>query len=221
MKILTIVLSALLAASAFAQEKAVPVEEEPSHKTVLKNSFIQVFRVRVEPGQVSRMHIHSHDDGAVRLSSATIVSESPGHPAGAPEKTSPGMVSARDIEKKPLTHRVRNVGTTVFEVMDVQVLKRPDGPEAPPIAPPAAENPSMRIYRYDLEPGGKSPQHAHTRPYLIVAATDMNLGMTAPDGQSMSHPVKAGDLHWIETPVTHTLVNEGKEKGILVEFELK
>ena len=33
--------------------------------------------------------------------------------------------------------------------------------------------------------------------------------------------VKAGDFHWVDTAVTHTLVNEGKEKGILVEFELK
>ena len=211
----------LLAGLAFAQDKGVPVEQEPDHKSVFKNDYIQVFRVRVEPGQATGMHVHSHDDAAVRLSRATIVSESPGQPAGAPETTVPGGVSARDTGTRPLTHRVRNIGTTVFEVMDVQELKRPDGPEAPPITTPAAENPTMRIYKYELEPGGKSAQHAHTRPYLLVAATDMSLRMTAPDGKSMAHPIKAGDFHWVDTAVTHTLVNEGKEKGILIEFELK
>ena len=221
MRSLVIALAALLASPAYAQEKAVPVEEEPSHKTVLKNDYIQVFRVRIEPGQASQMHIHAHDDAAVRLSKATVVSESPDRPVGAPESASPGVVSAREIEGKPLTHRVRNVGTTAFEVMDVQILKRPDGPAAPPIAATAAENPQMRIYRYELEPGGKSAQHAHARPYLLVAATDMNLRMTSPDGRSMSHPIRAGDFHWIEAVVTHTFHNDGKEKGVLVEIELK
>ena len=49
----------------------------------------------------------------------------------------------------------------------------------------------------------------------------MNLRMTAPGGGSMTHPVKAGDLHWVEAAVTHSLINEGPEKAVLVEFELK
>jgi quercetin dioxygenase-like cupin family protein len=79
----------------------------------------------------------------------------------------------------------------------------------------------MRVYRYELAPGAGSPMHTHARPYLLVAATDMNLRMTSPEGASMTHPVKAGDLHWVGVAVTHTLVNEGREKGVLVEFELK
>jgi quercetin dioxygenase-like cupin family protein len=130
-------------------------------------------------------------------------------------------VSARENEKKPHTHRVHNIGTTLFDVIDVQILKRPDGPAAPPITAPAAENPQMRVYRYELGPGAGSAQHSHARPYLLVAATDINLRMTSPDGGSMTHPVKAGDLHWVEAAVTHTLINEGPEKAVLVEFELK
>ena len=124
-------------------------------------------------------------------------------------------------EPKALTHQVHNVGTTVFDVIDVQVLKRPDGPEAPPISTPAAENPRLRIYRYELAPGAASATHAHARPYLLVAATDMNLRMTAPAGGSRTHPIKAGDFHWVDVPVTHTFVNNGSGNGVLVEFELK
>ncbi len=204
-----------------AQDTAVPVEKEPHHRTVFKNDYVQVFRVNLEPGMVSLMHTHARDDAAVRLSTATVTAQSPGEPAGAPEFVSPGLVSARDNEKKPHTHRVHNIGTTLFDVIDVQILKRPDGPATPPIAVPAAENPRMRVYRYELEPGARSAPHTHARPYLLVAATDMNLRAALPEGGSVAHLVKAGDLHWVETAVTHTLINEGREKSVVVEFELK
>ena len=221
MNIAIAALIALMAAPSSAEDGAVPVEQEPAHKTVLKNDYIQVFRVSLEPGKATGMHIHAHDDAAVRLSTATMTSDSPGVPAGAPESRTAGFVSARKNEPTALTHRVHNVGNTLFDVLDVQILKRPDGPAALPISAPAAENPQMRIYRYELAPGAGSAQHTHARPYLLVAATDMNLRMTSPDGGSMAHPVKAGELHWVETAVTHTFFNDGQQSGVLVEFELK
>lgn len=221
MKINVITLIAVLTAMSPGQDGAVPVEEEPHHKTVLKNEYVQVFRVTLEPGKTSLMHTHAHDDAAVRLSKATVTAESPGGPTGKPEFVYPGLVSARENEKKPHTHRVHNIGTTLFDVVDVQILKRPAGPAATPITAPAAENAQMRVYRYELGPGTGSAQHTHARPYLLVAATDMKLRMSSPESGSKAHPVKAGDFHWVDEGVTHTLMNEGREKGVLVEFELK
>jgi quercetin dioxygenase-like cupin family protein len=221
MNIAVVALIAFAAATPSAKDGAVPVEQEPNHRTVLKNDYVQVFRVTLDPGKSTLMHTHAHDDAAVRLGRATVRAERPGEPAGEPESVSPGAVSARENERKPYTHRVHNIGTTVFDVLDVQVLKRPDGPAAPPIAAPAAENPRMRVYRYELGPGEASGQHTHARPYLLAAATDLDLRMTSAEGASMAHPVKAGDLHWVEAAVTHTLINQGAEKGVLVEFELK
>jgi mannose-6-phosphate isomerase-like protein (cupin superfamily) len=45
--------------------------------------------------------------------------------------------------------------------------------------------------------------------------------MKAPDGGSMDHPVKTGDFHWIDSKVTHTLTNNGKESGVIIEVELR
>jgi quercetin dioxygenase-like cupin family protein len=103
----------------------------------------------------------------------------------------------------------------------VQILSRPAVPPAPAISPPAAENASMRVYRYELAPGVASAQHTHERPYVILAATDANLRMTSPGGASMDHAFKAGDIHWVDSAVTHTLANRGSDKAILVEIELK
>jgi len=211
----------ILAGSAGAPDAAVPVEQEPHHKTALQNEYVRAYRVSLEPGETSLMHSHARDDAAVRLSTATVAAESPGEPLGAPEPVYPGLVSARDNEAKPHVHRVHNIGTTTFRVIDVEVLSRPPGPSAPPISAPAAENAKMRIYRYDLAPGAASTQHTHSRPYLLVAATDVDLRMSSPDGARMEHLVKAGDMHWVSTAVTHTLMNRGTGNAILVEFELK
>jgi beta-alanine degradation protein BauB len=211
----------LVACTSAAPDRAVPVEDEPHHKTVFRNEYVQAFRVQLEPGTTSLMHIHSRDDAAVRLSTATVAADSPGEPIGPDEPVYPGMVSARDNEAKPKIHRVHNIGATLFDVVDVQILKRPEGAEAAPISTPDAANAKMRLYRYELEPGASSAQHTHARPYLLVAVTAAELRMTSPDGATMDHPVKVGDMHWVDSAVTHTFTNRGSGKTILVEFELK
>jgi hypothetical protein len=45
--------------------------------------------------------------------------------------------------------------------------------------------------------------------------------MTGPDGKSSAHQVKAGDFHWVDGNVTHSLTNEGSAEAQLVEIELK
>jgi len=222
MRMLVLPAVAVLAvAGVSAGDAPVPVDREPLHKPVLRNDYVIALHVTIAPGQSTALHTHAHDGAAIRLSEATVSTEVPGEaptPAGAAH---PGDVTVAARAKAPLTHFVRNVGTTAFEVIDLEFLKRPDGPATAAIAPPAAENETARAYRWPLAPGASSPQHTHERPYVIVAATPMLLRMTAPDGQSMEHPVKAGDLHWVDTRVTHTLTNRGAEPGILVEVELK
>jgi mannose-6-phosphate isomerase-like protein (cupin superfamily) len=56
---------------------------------------------------------------------------------------------------------------------------------------------------------------------VIVAATPLQLKMTAPDGRSSTEHVKAGDFHWVDSTVTHTLTNEDAVEGQIVEIELK
>ena len=211
----------LAVALASIPDGSVPVEQEPNHKTIFKNEYVQAFRVNLEVGETTLMHTHTRDDAAVRLSTATVAAEAPGEPLGPPESVYPGFVSARNNEPTPHTHRVHNMGSTLFDVIDVQVLRRPEGPAAPPISAPAAENAKMRLYRYELEPGAASAQHTHARPYLLVAATDVELRRTSPDGASSARSLKAGEREWVNTAVTHALMNQGQQKAILVEFELK
>lgn len=202
-------------------QQPVSSDQEPLHKEALRNSYMLVLHVMIPPGKSTEFHTHSRDSVAVHLSDAQIKIQEPEKEARGPNILHPGDVSANDYATHPYTHKVINAGDTVFDVFDIEALKRPDGPQKKPIGPVAAENASMRVYRYELAPGASSPQHTHERPYMIVAATPMELKMTAPDGQASAHPVKAGDLHWVDQKVTHTLTNQGSEKGVIVEVELK
>ena len=108
-----------------------------------------------------------------------------------------------------------------MDVIDLELLHRPEHPSTSAAAPIAAENPSVRVYRWVITPGTATAMHTHTRPYLIVAVSPMQLKMTAPDGKSRTEQVKAGDFHWVNVGVTHSLANEGSTEGQIVEFELK
>jgi quercetin dioxygenase-like cupin family protein len=200
----------------------VPVNEEPMHKVVLENDYVQVMHVLVPPGQSTQFHTHSHDGVAVRLSNAKTNIDVPGEgKPGATIVSHPGLVTAQPYAEHPFTHRVNNVGTTDFEVLDIEILKRPEGPTTKPIGLLTAENPSARVYTYELPPGVSSEQHTHERPYLIIAATPMKLAMTGADGKATAHDLKAGDFHWIDSKVTHTLTNQGEANAVIVEVELK
>jgi beta-alanine degradation protein BauB len=211
-----LVLSTLVA----TQPSPVPVEEEPHHQLVLKNDSIMVLRVKLLPGESTLLHTHLHDRVAVDLSDATITLQKLGQPESAPELTKPGSVAASE-SNGPYTHVVHNAGKAVFEVLDVELLHRPTKAAGPAAGKVEAENPSARVYKWTLAPGATSAMHAHERPYLIIAATPLMLKMTDPEGKSSTHEVKAGDVHWVDDKVTHSLSNEGTAIGQIVEIELK
>ena len=199
----------------------VQVVDEPYHHVKLKNEQVVVLRVTLAPGQQTAYHIHSCNRTGVELTKSTTASQLLGNAEDAPVGYSPGDVFSDACDGKPLIHRVRNAGDTTMDVIDVELLQRPEHPSTMSAATPVAENPSMRAYRWVLAAGSTSAMHTHTRPYLIVAVTPMQLKMTGPDGQSLSEEVQTGDFHWVNVPVTHSLGNTGTTEAQIVEFELK
>ena len=219
------VLAATMAPCGTAQNTvesaAVPVAEEPHHHVVLKNEWIVLMRVSIPEGERTLYHTHVPDRGAVDLSKSSITLQKIHELEGPPQSAQPGDVSLTSGEG-PLAHRVHNVGPGLFEVLDIEFLRRPAEPsKTAAAAPVAGENACARAYKWTLAPGATSTMHTHERPYLIVAVTGFPLKMTGPDGQSSSHEVKAGDFHWVDAKVTHSLTNEGSADAQIVEVELK
>jgi len=212
-----------LVGSAISQQAPapVPVEQEPHHHVALKNDSVLVTHVVIPPGEVTLFHTHSYDRAAIHLTNSMVSFQQPDQPESEQMPAKIGEISASTRQGNPLTHRVRNAGPGPFEVIDVEFLHRPAQASTASAAAIAAENPSARIYNWVLAPGASSAQHTHERPYLVIAATTMQLKMTGPDGKTSTHEMKAGDFHWVESKATHTLANDGAAEGQIVELELK
>lgn len=208
------------AAIATAGQAPVPVDQEPHHHVVLKNDAVEVMHVILPAGESTLFHTHSRDRVSVALTSTRLAQQELGKSEGKPGMTHPGDISAITTNG-PYTHRLRNLGPATFEVVDVEFLHRPEHPSPHAAAPVAAEDPSARVYKWVLAPGAECTMHTHEGPYLILAVTPMQLKMTGSDGSTFTHEVKAGDFHWVDTKVTHTLANVGTTGGEIVEIELK
>jgi len=200
---------------------SVPVEDEPLHKVVFKNEAVTVLHLTLAPGQITLYHSHVHDRVAINLSTATVAQQKMNEPEGPPTATKPGNISALTLTDASYTHRVHNVGTAPYEVLDIEPAQRPLSPSPDVAARVEAENPSARVYSWILAPGATSPMHTHMRPYVIVSVTPMNLKMSSPDGQTASHEVAVGDFRYVDAKITHNLSNIGTAPGQIIEVELK
>jgi quercetin dioxygenase-like cupin family protein len=99
----------------------VTVEQEPHHHVVFENQYVRVLDVVVNPGDTTLFHKHSLDNVAVQLNDANIKRQFPGEDwvATPAKEGSVGFVAGT---RTPYTHRISNAGTTVFHVLDVEIL---------------------------------------------------------------------------------------------------
>ena len=100
-----ILLLSLLSMVAMAQQSAVPSDQDPMHKTVLKNEYMIVLRVTLPPGESTGWHTHSRDAMAVRLSESKTTMQNLGKDQATIVDHHPGDVSANDYAKSPRRRR--------------------------------------------------------------------------------------------------------------------
>jgi hypothetical protein len=84
-----------------------------------------------------------------------------------------------------------------------------------------AENPSARVFKWNLAAGGATTAHSHEMPYALLAVTNLRLRTTASDGTATIDDLKAGDVRWVNSKGVHTLTNAGSSDGQIVEIEMK
>jgi quercetin dioxygenase-like cupin family protein len=99
----------------------VPVEQEPHHRVVFENQYVRVLDVVVKPGETTLFHKHSLDNVAVVLAGTTLRNQLPGQD-WTPRTAREGSVGFAAGTAKPYVHRISNAGSTVFHVLDIQIL---------------------------------------------------------------------------------------------------
>jgi quercetin dioxygenase-like cupin family protein len=181
-KILIVLIAAAL--TAWAQEPAaVPVDQEPHHKVVLKNDFVRVIDATFPAGYVTLNHRHDLDNVAVTIST------------GREDGDAQARVGRAGFSKGGYSHRVTNSGPGIMRFIDVEVLKS-DRPASAAMQLPnhtlELENDRVRIYRVKLAPGESLASHTHTAGWLEVTVSGgAGPGAYLWHGASDAGPLKA------------------------------
>jgi quercetin dioxygenase-like cupin family protein len=82
------------------------------------------------------------------------------------------------------------------------------------------ENERVRVLDFRLKPGEKEAMHSHASgvAYIVGSA---KVRTSFPDGASVEGDLTAGDVHWREKTVMHTVENIGDTEAHAIIVELK
>src|SRR5215213_3052008 len=106
-------------------QEAIPVSKEPFHKNVFENSYLRVLDVRISPGDTTQFHKHETPSvfislHPVKTGSQVIIEDGRATVLSTTDRT----ITFEGFYNKPRIHRVWNADTSVFHVMDIEILAR-------------------------------------------------------------------------------------------------
>jgi hypothetical protein len=130
-------------------------------------------------------------------------------------------MSTTSYAEKPLTHRVNNIGSSLFRLIGMTNSSAGDdttGPSGGFDSPPELSNRWFRGYRWTLT-DQPAPEHRHVNPVVVVLVSGSGTLRSTGTTASQSLP-QAGAFVFLEPNVAHTLQAVGPETQV-VEVEIR
>ncbi len=198
----------------------VQVSKEPRHKKVLENKYIRVLDVWVQPGDTSLFHIHSTPSVFLHFTNTVVCSQIKGK-EWVTAKNTQGYAWYRSFVNDTLAHRVSNCDTVSFHVTDVELLS--------PYKPATKLQPlpfnvlfeNEKIIAYRLSDSSFTNKLISNRGPIVaelVAGEDVIYYDAI---RKSSTNIQTGKYLYIEPGSSFSLTASGKEKILLVLFEIK
>ena len=79
----------------------------------------------------------------------------------------------------------------------------------------------VRVTRFEFDSSAETGWHRHEHDYVITAITDCHMLLEEPNGEARRTIVTSGESYRRDKGVEHNVINDGKEKMIFIEVELK
>ena len=204
-------------------EMQVPAIREPHHFVKLDNKYARVLDVTVAPFSGTLYHIHENPYFWISIGPAMLR----GQTLGAKEIINIEPVDAEVRYSPVITHRVGNIGSTLFRNITVQIQARDDVSPGKDFlasprptgyqAKPPLDNELVRVERLILEPGQSTGRYTVPRSGLLIAAHDGSISVERPGTSAHRVEMKAGEFEWHTGPTTHTITNIGKTRFEAIE----
>jgi hypothetical protein len=155
-------------------QEVIAVSKEPMHKKVLENDYLRVLDVQIAPGDTTQFHKHETPSVFISLHPVKTGSQVIVEEGTATVLSLDRRISFEGFCKSPRIHRVWNADSSVFHVMDIEVLTKGDKDIGEPIEGEAFKQlfnaPPVRAYRVTL----KSNQAIEIKRNAAVLVVGLN-----------------------------------------------
>jgi quercetin dioxygenase-like cupin family protein len=200
-------------------QEAVAVSKEPLHKNVFENEYLRVLDVRISPGDTTQFHKHETPSVFISLHPVRTGSQVIVEDGSATVLSLDRRITFEGFYKSPRIHRVWNEDTSVFHVMDVEVLTKGDKKMEAPIAlaefKQLFDATPVRTYRVTL----KSNQDLEIKRSSAVLVVGLNdAGKVMVNEKSI---LREGDFLFIPPSEKIKLINKEPKEYSFALLELK
>lgn len=200
-------------------QDAVAVSKEPRHKNVFENKYLRVLDVHIAPGDTTQFHKHETPSVFISLHPVKTGSQVIIEDGSATVLSIDRKITFEGFYESPRIHRVWNEDTSVFHVMDIEILSKGNKNKEAPIATESIkllfEAPVVRAYRVTLG-SNQEIKIERKAAILIVGLTDASNVMI--NKKSFK---KEGDFLFIPPSEKIKLVNGDQQEYSFALLELK
>lgn len=198
-RLLLIVFILLLSAAAQAQ---LPVSQEPKHPVVFENNKVRLLNARLVPGDSTQYHVHSTPSVFIFFTKTTtrsqLITQQPY------EGTSiAGTVLYENLAAPNIRiHRVWNVDTSVFHVMDIELLSSSkERLNTKVLMSPHArlkiDTPGVRTYNIDLNKNERF-NISKTQSGFVLVSLKKGQVQLAKEHKKNIVDIEEGQFYWID-----------------------
>ncbi len=83
------------------------------------------------------------------------------------------------------------------------------------------DNRHVRITKYSFQPGEETGVHKHLYDYIVTPINDGKLLIIDKKDNQTNYVLKASESYFRKAGIEHNVINNGKEKLVFIEIELK
>ena len=179
----------------------VAVSKEPRHHIVFENDKARILNVLLPPGDTTQYHVHSLPSIFISLSKTNTswqrINEQP-----VPSLSVAGYIWFENLNPPHIKiHRVWNNDTSVYHVMDVELLTKDSGFALKPISIEHAhlliDTPWVRTYTIKLAKNEQVTIKEQPSNFILVAINDAIINLNE-NGKESRSVINAGKFYWIK-----------------------
>ena len=219
-----IIISSIFILSSFYAMAQGPVSKEPRHHLVFENDKVRILNVLLPPGDTTQYHVHSTPSVFISFTKTHTGSNRINEQAEYGTSVA-GNVWYEDLSEPHIKiHRVWNMDTSVFHVMDIELLAKEanfvTNPEAIPYAHLQIDTPWATVYSVQLTNNEEISVEDRPSDFILVAIDDAQIKMMRNGTESNSF-IKAGEYYYINANDKISIVNKANSAANFILISIR